>query len=159
MNAMVRLEDTKHKRSDKMNSSRYDNIINLPHHTSKRHPPMSRESRAAQFSPFAALTGYDALIAETDRQTDERQALDEDQMAVLNNKIQILIDNITKRPEVTIHYFVPDKLNSGGSVQIMKGNVRVVEPVERVIILTDDKRVPLDYITDISSPLFVDMEY
>lgn len=135
-------------------SGRYDHIIDLPHHTSKRHPPMSRENRAAQFSPFAALTGYDALIAESGRLTDERQALDDDAKAMLNDKINILIDNLSDRPEANILYFVPDQLKSGGSVQDVSGNIRVIEPVERIIVLVDGKRISLDDVMDITSPLF-----
>lgn len=139
-------------------NSRYDHIIELPHHISKRHPPMPRANRAAQFSPFAALTGFDVLTTETTRQTDERKVLDDDELAILNSKINILTKNLSQRPEAEIRYFVPDRLKSGGSVQTAIGNIRVIEPVGRVIILTDGKRISLDDILDISSPLFADLD-
>ena len=137
-----------------MESNRYDHIINLPRHTSKHHPPMSRENRAAQFSPFAALTGYDDLIAESDRQTDERQILDDDDKASLNDRINILLNNISDRPAVSIRFFVADKRKSGGTVQTISGNIRLIEPIERIIVLTDGTRISLDDVLDISSELF-----
>lgn len=133
---------------------RYDNIINLPRHISKRHAPMSRGNRAAQFSPFSALTGYDDIIAESGRLTDARHTLDEDEEAVLSDKINILIDNLRDRPEVTIRCFVPDKLKSGGSVRAVSGKIRVIEPVERVIVFADGTRIPFDSVVDISAELF-----
>ena len=86
-------------------SDQYDDIINLPHHVSATRPQMSMQDRAAQFSPFAALTGYDAAIKETGRLTDDKIIMDEEGLNILNMKFQILIDNLFEEPEITITYF------------------------------------------------------
>ena len=88
-------------------SHKYDDIINLPHHDSKKHPQMSLHDRAAQFSPFAALTGHKAAINETARLTDEKQILSEDVIAKLNEQLNLIKENIGTNPIVTITYFVP----------------------------------------------------
>ena len=96
-------------------SHKYDDIINLPHHVSKKHPQMSLHDRAAQFSPFAALTGHKAAINETARLTDEKQILSEDVIAKLNEQLNLIKENIGTNPIVTITYFVPDDRKSGGA--------------------------------------------
>lgn len=89
---------------------KYDSIINLPHHVSKKRPQMSMLNRAAQFAPFAALTGYDDAITETGRLTDEKIELSEEELNVLNMKYQILVDLLDEEHEMTFTYFVPDGL-------------------------------------------------
>jgi len=101
--------------------SRYADIINLPHHTSSKHPRMSRENRASQFSPFAALTGYDSEIKETARLTDEKIELDEDRIYDINAKLQYIKDNIDVKPEITVEYFISDEKKSGGAYVTLKG--------------------------------------
>lgn len=96
-------------------SENYDDIINLPHHVSKTRPQMSMKDRAAQFSPFAALTGYDAAIKETGRLTDIRIEMGEEALNILNMKFQILIDSLDDEPEVTFAYFKPDDRKAGGA--------------------------------------------
>lgn len=98
------------------NMKKYENIIDLPHHTSDKRPRMSRENRAAQFSPFAALTGYNAEINETARLTDEKLELSEDRINDINTKLQIIMDNIDEYPEVTVEYFVPDERNPAAHI-------------------------------------------
>ena len=93
----------------------YNDIINLSHHVSSTRPQMAQHVRAAQFSPFAALTGYDAEISETARLTNKRLKLSEDKKADLNERMQILLENVQDRPLVTITYFVPDERKTGGS--------------------------------------------
>ena len=96
-------------------SGPYDDIINLPHPTSTKHPRMPMSDRAAIFSPFAALTGHAAAIQETARLTDQRIELDEDTKAELDRKQKILMDYIADQPEVTITWFCPDEKKSGGA--------------------------------------------
>ena len=98
-------------------SGKYDDIINLPHPTSQNHPRMSLHDRAAQFSPFAALTGHHAAIAETGRLTDQRIELDESEIARVDAALQHLQELLPERPTVSITYFVPDERKNGGSYQ------------------------------------------
>ena len=86
----------------------YDDIINLPHPTSAKHPRMPLSDRAAQFAPFAALSGHSAALAETARLTDQRMELDEDARAALDLKQQLLLERIKERPEITATWFQPD---------------------------------------------------
>ena len=95
-------------------SNKYDDIINLPHHISKKHPQMTLEARAAQFAPFAALTGYDDEIRETARLTNRRIDLDEEAKSILDNKIKIILEQISQRPTVSLTYFIPDLKKDGG---------------------------------------------
>lgn len=128
---------------------RYANIITLPHHTSDKRPRMSRKNRAAQFSPFAALAGYDSEIKETTRLTDTKIEIDEDRISDINTKLQIIKDNIYENPDVTIEYYIPDKLKSGGMYKTLNGNVRIIDEFERNIVFSNGKRVPIDNIYDI----------
>ena len=98
-----------------MKNNSYDDIINLPHPVSKNHPQMPLRDRAAQFAPFAALTGHDAAIKETARLTDERLELREEVIAQLNEKINIIRNNIGIEQNVSITYFIPDEKKAGGS--------------------------------------------
>lgn len=132
----------------------YEDIINLPHHVSKTRPQMSMLDRAAQFSPFAALTGYDAAIKETGRLTDEKIELDEDRKAALDMKQAYLIEMIDEQPEISITYFLPDTKKSGGAYVTVTGNLKRFDEYERLLILMDGKKIPMDDIADIESDLF-----
>ena len=132
----------------------YDDIINLPHHVSKTRPQMSMLDRAAQFSPFAALTGYDAAIKETGRLTDEKIELDEDTKAALDMKQAYLIEMIDEQPEITIIYFLPDARKAGGAYVTVTGNLKRFDEYERLLILTNGKKIPMDDIVNIESDLF-----
>ena len=132
----------------------YEDIINLPHHVSSTRPQMSMLDRAAQFSPFAALTGYDAAIKETGRLTDEKIELDEDTKAALDMKQAYLIEMIDEQPEISITYFLPDTKKSGGAYVTVTGNLKRFDEYERLLILTDGKKIPMDDIADIESDLF-----
>lgn len=136
------------------NNNQYDDIIDLPHHVSATRPRMSMIDRAAQFSPFAALTGYDAAIKETGRLTDQRIELTEDSRAALDKKQLLLLDNLTDRPEVSVTYFVPDERKSGGAYVTVTGRVKKVDAFERLLILTDGTKIPLDEVLDLDSELF-----
>lgn len=136
------------------NNHKYDDIIGLPHHVSATRPRMSMIDRAAQFSPFQALTGYGAAIQETGRLTDRKIELSEDERIVLDMKQQILLDNIRECPDVSITYFVPDERKAGGSYVTVTGNVKKIDDYQRLLILTDRAQIPLDEIVDIESELF-----
>ena len=132
----------------------YEDILNLPHHVSKTRPQMSMQNRAAQFSPFAALTGYDDAIKETGRLTDEKIEMDEDRKAALDMKQAYLIEMIDEQPEISITYFLPDAKKSGGAYVTVTGNLKRFDEYERLLILTDGKKIPMDDIADIESDLF-----
>ena len=128
----------------------YDDIINLPHHVSKRHPQMSMWNRAAQFAPFAALTGYDAAIQESGRLTDEWIDLGDSGNEELNQKIKLLLSKISEQPLVIIEYFVPDEHKEGGSYQSYTGNVKRIDEYEHTIVMTDGKKIQLRMIRNIT---------
>ena len=132
----------------------YDDIIHLPHHVSKTRPQMSLEDRAAQFSPFAALTGYDAAILETGRLTEDKLELGEETRAILDRKQTYLAEIIASRPEVTVTYFVPDEKKSGGAYSTVTGFLKRIDEYERVLVLTDGRKIQLDAIFDIESDEF-----
>ena len=135
-------------------SGPYDDIINLPHHVSKTRPQMPLENRAAQFSPFAALTGYDAAIKETGRLTDKRTLLGESAIAELDMKLQMLSDIISERPEVALTYFQPDEKKDGGAYVTVTGAIKKIDDVERVIVFADGKSIPIADILEIESERF-----
>ena len=137
-----------------MNNEQYNDIIDLPHHVSATRPRMSMIDRAAQFSPFAALTGYDAAIKETGRLTDERIELSEESRIVLDRKQQLLLDNLADHPKVTVTYFVPDERKAGGAYVTVTGRVKKVDDYQRLLLLTDGTKIPLDEILDMESELF-----
>ena len=135
-------------------SHKYDDIINLPHHVSKKHPQMSLHDRAAQFSPFAALTGHKAAINETARLTDEKQILSEDVIAKLNEQLNLIKENICTNPIVTITYFVPDDRKSGGAYISNTGVVKKINEYNHTVILTDKTVIPIEQISEMQSDIF-----
>ena len=137
-------------------SNKYDDIINLPHHVSKTRPQMSMHDRAAQFSPFSALTGYDAAIKETGRMTEKRIEPDEDELQILNMKLKLLIDNIDEEPEVTFTYFKPDERKSGGKYVEAFGVVKKADEFNRLIVMQDGEKIKMDDVVEIS---FSDMSF
>lgn len=135
-------------------SHKYDDIINLPHHVSKKHPQMSLHDRAAQFSPFAALTGHKAAINETARLTDEKQILSEDVIAKLNEQLNLIKENIGTNQTVTITYFVPDDKKSGGAYISNTGVVKKIDEYNHTVILTDKTVIPIEQISEMQSDIF-----
>lgn len=127
----------------------YDDIIDLPHHVSATRPQMSMMDRAAQFSPFAALTGYDAAIKETARLTDQKIDLDDYEKEEINDKIQLITEHLGEDFEVVITYFQPDSRKAGGDYVDAVGIVKKIDEYDRVIILQDGKKIPIDDILDI----------
>ena len=128
---------------------KYNEIMGLPHHVSKTRPQMPMSDRAAQFAPFAALTGYDSAIKETGRLTDERIELDEEALTALDRKYQLLMDTLDNAPEVTIIYFQPDERKAGGQYVSATGTVKKVDTFGRRILLQDGTRIPLDSVYDL----------
>lgn len=128
---------------------KYDRIIDLPHQQSKTRPHMSMEARAAQFSPFAPLTGHGEAIRETERLTDQWCEPSEDEKAVLSAKTVRLIERIEERPEISVTCFVPDEWKSGGSYVNAAGRLRRVDPVRGCFFMTDGRQIPLAYVTEI----------
>ena len=135
-------------------SSRYDDMIYMQNPTPTCKPRMSLYDRAAQFSPFAALTGYEDAVEETARLTDTRLELSEDMKTILNEKMQMIVDNLDSEPIVTITYFVPDKKKSGGAYVDVTGVVKEIDEYERCIVMTDKKKIPIEQIRAIEGELF-----
>ncbi len=135
---------------------KYDDIINLAHHVSTKRARMSMRDRAAQFSPFAALTGHDEAIEETARLTDRKVEIDEKTKSVLNDKLLFIGENINKKPIVVITYFLDDTLKSGGAYITVEGVVRKVDNVEKTVIMADRRVIPICDICDIDCELFTE---
>ena len=125
---------------------RYDDIIDLPHHVSERHPRMPMLDRAAQFSPFAALTGYDAAIIETARLTDQKRELTEEQKQVISKGLRELRERIKHDPAVTVTFFQRDGRKSGGAYRTVTGEAKKVDAYLGVLLLTDGTAIPFDSI-------------
>lgn len=139
--------------------TKYVDIIGLPHHTSPTRPRMSVSARAAQFAPFAALTGYGAAVDETARLTDDMIVLDENAKAMLDGKLQIIAEHIAEHPEITVTYFEPDQKKSGGAYRSVTGQVKEIDEYERVIKLCDGVKIPIRQIYAIVSALFIKFGY
>lgn len=129
----------------------YDDIIHLPHHVSQNHPQMPMRDRAAQFAPFAALTGYEAAVGETARLTAERRELDTPEAEELNRRFTDLAARLPERPEVTIEYFVPDERKSGGAYVTVTGVVRHISIAERALVMENGTEIPME---DVDSVVF-----
>ena len=139
-------------------NNRYDEIINLPHHVSKTRPQMPMSDRAAQFAPFAALTGYDSAIKETGRLTDEKIDLDEEALTDLNMRYQLLVDALDEEPEVEITYFKPDERKSGGEYVTVTGTVKKVDDFERLITMQNGTKIPMDDVLAVDWDFFSNLK-
>ena len=139
-------------------SGKYDEIMGLPHHVSKTRPQMPMTDRAAQFAPFAALTGYDSAIKETGRLTDEKIELDEEALTALNLRYQLLIDALDEELEVEITYFKPDERKAGGEYVAVIGAVKKVDDFERLITMQDGMKISMDDVLSIDGELFSSLE-
>ena len=128
---------------------RYDDIIDLPHHVSRKHPQMPLMDRAAQFAPFAALTGHEAAIKETARLTEEEIELDENSKELLDFRLQQLQEHISECPEVTVTYFCPDEKKAGGAYETVTGKVKKVDAYAGELVFTDGRRVELKSIVEL----------
>ncbi|MBQ9511073.1 MAG: hypothetical protein IJR55_05225 [Clostridia bacterium] len=127
---------------------KYDDIIQLPHHVSSRRKHMSNYERAAQFSPFAALTGYEDIISETARLTDERVELSDEYREAIERKLQKIYDNLEEdpevNPEVNIVYFSADEKKSGGKYITVSGRIKYVDEIERTIAMRGGDKIYID---------------
>jgi hypothetical protein len=139
-------------------STPYDDILHLPHHVSEKHPPMSRLDRAAQFSPFAALTGYEAAVEETARLTDRRIELDEGEKEAIDQRLTLVQERLPVPTEVTIIYFIPDKKKAGGAYVSVSGTVKKIDDYVRAVVLSDGTNIPIDDILHINGKLFDGIE-
>ena len=135
-------------------SGPYDDIINLPHPTSKRHPRMPVRDRAAIFSPFAALSGHGAAIAETARLTERRMELDEDSRAELDRKQAVLLEHMDEQPEITVTWFQPDEKKDGGAYLTATGRLKKLRELERLLVLADGAEIPLEDVVALESDIF-----
>lgn len=133
---------------------RYDDILYLPHHVSSKYPPMPLQDRAAQFSPFAALTGHDAAIKETARLTEKRVELDENSKEALDIRLQLLKDHLTEQPVIAFTYFKPDKKKSGGLYVTVTGIIKKIDEYERKILLQDGTEILMKELLSIEGSLF-----
>lgn len=131
------------KKNDK---HRYDDMIHLPHHVSVKHPPMDRIDRAAQFSPFAALTGFDAAICETARLTERRKSLSDYELAELNERLQWIKEHLMEYPNVTITYFQPDERKAGGTYDTVTNCVKKWNEYKQFLLLKDGTKIPFENI-------------
>lgn len=136
------------KQSQNMN--KYHDIIHLPHHVSPTRAPMSMEDRAAQFSPFAALTGYDEAVDETGRLTSRRIEPDEDLLVRMSESLQFIAAHLPEQPQVTLTYFVPDARKAGGSYTTLTGHVKKLDEISRTMTFSDGTTISLDDIVSIS---------
>ena len=136
-------------------SGKYDDIIDLPHFVSRDRKHMSNHDRAAQFAPFAALTGYGEQIQETARLTDKEIILSEDEKDKLNEKLEILSMHISEKPVITIKYFEPDVRKDGGKYLTETITLRNIDTLNRLLISDKKEKYPLDYILNIDSSLFL----
>ena len=138
---------------------KYDDIINLPHHESTKHPKMPALDRAAQFLPFAALAGHDAAVRETARQTDNKMELDEIRKEELNEHLQLLMEHLVQKPQVSITYFVPDTKKEGGSYLTITGAIGKIEENQRQVIMENGTVIPMNDIYEIEGTIFDDAGY
>ena len=128
----------------------YNDIINLPHYVSKKHPQMSKEARSAQFAPFAALSGYEDAIKETAKLTDNKIELSDEMINIINDKLLFIEKNIQDKPLITITYFVPDKRKNGGEYISVTNNIKQIDLINNIIILTNKKKICINDIIGIS---------
>ena len=136
----------KNQQEDKQ---KYDDILHLPHHVSRSHPHMPRADRAAQFSPFAALTGYKEAIGETGRRTENRMELEEDMKIILDEKLRMLQEQAAEHPKAAITYFLPDERKEGGTYRTVHDCIKKIDPYRQVLVMQDGTEIPLADIIEI----------
>ena len=137
---------------------RYDDIINLPHHVSQKHAPMARADRAAQFSPFAALTKHGDAIVETARLTQERKELTEDAKTKIEMRLNLLAKQIASQPQVSITYFQPDEMKDGGSYITVAGIVTKIDVYDHIVVMQDKIKIPIKNIFEINGEMFAGLD-
>lgn len=135
-------------------SGPYDDIIHLPHPTSRKHPRMPVSDRAAIFSPFAALAGHEAALAETARLTEPRMELDEDARAELDRRQALLLEHIKEQPELSVTWFQPDAKKEGGAYRTTTGRLKMIDSCWKVMAMTDGTTIPLEDVAALESACF-----
>jgi len=140
---------------DNKDKHQYDDIINLQHHVSSNRVHMPILDRAAQFSPFAAVTGFDGAIKETARLTDHRIELDEAEKTIIDEKLRIVQEQLSRQQEIEVVFFRPDEIKAGGAYISMMGTVKKIEGYERVVLMQDGARIPIEEIIDITGEMFL----
>ena len=135
-------------------TQQYNDIINLPHHISTVHPHMSLHDRAAQFLPFAALTGYEDEIKETGRLTKERISLSESEIESLNERLHILLEEQRSQPKISVTYFVQDEKKAGGAYETTEGYVKRIDEYKRVVVMTDGLQIAMEDIIGLEGEIF-----
>ena len=128
--------------------------VNLPPHISKRHPQPTMMDRAARFAPFAAITGYEEMVLEEARVTEEWVDLTESALERLNERLVILQEHLSAQPEITITYFEPDQRKSGGAYVTHTGIVKRIDLYEHLLIMMDGKKIRIDSICELSGEIF-----
>ena len=137
----------------------YEDIIDVPHHVSKKYPEPTMMERAARFHPFAAITGYEEMVLEAARTTETRIELDEEALTVINEKLNMLRESLDGEPRVTVTYFEPDKKKNGGAYVSVTGTVRLIDEYEQTVTLGEDKKIPIREIYSIDGELFSDFGF
>lgn len=130
----------------------YKDIINLPHHISEKHMPMSRLGRAAQFSPFAALSGYEDLINESRRINEQQHILSEDELMVLNDRLSYLQSIIQQGPEISVEYYLPDEKRKGGKYLTVTGVLTKIDSLTKTLIINKEITIGMEFIANITYP-------
>ena len=133
------------------NQHKYDDIVNLPHHQSKDRAHMSLYDRAAQFAPFAALSGHEEAIEETARVTDEKITLDETTIERINEKLYDISQHLSEKKNVLITYFRPDAHKSGGAYLTDVGTVKKIDEIEKQVIMDSGMRIAMEHIIDMET--------
>lgn len=134
---------------EEQTSFSYEELLHLPHPVSKKHPQMSRYDRAAQFSPFAALTGHEAAVQEAARVTEEKVELDEGEKERLNEILYALLEKYQGHPDVSITYFCPDDRKSGGAYRMVKGKIRKIDENKKIMYLENQIQIRMDQVMKI----------
>lgn len=132
----------------------YEDIVNLPPYISKKRPQPTMKDRAARFAPFAAITGYEEMVLEEARVTEERIELDEGAISMLNEKLSMIQEFLDEKPEIRITYFEPDKRKSGGAYVSIIGTVKRIDEYEHIVVMTDGKKIRINEIFSLESQLF-----
>ena len=137
-----------------MSSRQYEDIIGLPRPVSRRHPPMARQERAAQFAPFAALAGHGAILREAARQTENRPALSEDAQTALDARLRLLAGRLEEHPTVNAPYFLPDEKKAGGACVTVSGQVLRLREFPPALCLAGGAEIPLSALLALEGPLW-----
>ena len=142
-----------------MSTEKYQKIINLPHHVSSSRARMPIRDRAAQFAPFAALTGYDSMVEETARLTDSEDTYSEERSALLDRKLRALGERESEHPYVEITYFIPDERKSGGRYDTAYGHLKLIDRIEGALILKDKRKILFERIRELNSTAFNEISF